>query len=133
MARVLIVDDSESQRYSLQKLMQEWGHEILLAEGGEQAIDIASQEMPDIILMDVVMPGMNGFQTTRKLSRNETTRHIPVIFVTTRDQETDRFWGMRQGAAAYITKPVNPELLSSAITSTSDGPAGISIAKPGTC
>jgi twitching motility two-component system response regulator PilH len=116
MARVLIVDDSESQRYSLQKLMQEWGHETLLAEGGEQAIDIASQEMPDIILMDVVMPGMNGFQTTRKLSRNESTRHIPVIFVTTRDQETDRFWGMRQGAAAYITKPVNPELLSSAIT-----------------
>jgi twitching motility two-component system response regulator PilH len=116
MARVLIVDDSASQRYSLEKLMQSWGYETLTAEDGQQALEIATAELPDIILMDVVMPGMSGFQTTRQLSRNEHTCNIPVIFVTTRGEETDRFWGMRQGAAAYITKPVNPDLLSTAIT-----------------
>jgi twitching motility two-component system response regulator PilH len=115
-ARILIVDDSEAQRFSLHNLVQEWGHEPLLAEDGEQALDIASQELPDIILMDVVMPGMNGFQTTRRLSQDERTSNIPVIFVTMRGEETDRFWGLRQGAAAYVTKPVNPEQLSSAIT-----------------
>ncbi len=116
MARVLIVEDSEAQRYNLQQLVQGWGHETVVAEDGPSALRVARESTPDIILMDVVMPGMSGFQTARQLSRDEATQHIPVIFVTTRDAETDRFWGMRQGASAYITKPVNPEHLNSAIS-----------------
>ena len=116
MARVLIVDDSHAQIYSLKKLIEEWGHETLSAESGDQALQIARQEQPNVILMDIVMPGMNGFQTARILSRDQTTHSIPVIFVSNRDGEADRVWGMRQGATAYITKPVKPEQLWLAIS-----------------
>lgn len=116
MAKVLIVDDSRVSRYTLRKLVENWGHEVLVAKNGEQAIEIAREQKPEIILMDIVMPGMNGYQAKRKLARDETTSHIPVIFVSIRSEETDRIWGLRQGAAAYVTKPVNPEVLLSAIT-----------------
>ncbi len=116
MAKVLIVDDSRVYRYSLRKLVQDWGHEVIIAKNGEQAIEIAREQNPEIILMDIVMPGMNGYQAKRQLARDEATSHIPVIFVSTRSEETDRIWGLRQGAAAYVTKPVKPEILLSAIT-----------------
>jgi len=116
MAKVLIVDDSPAQVYSLKKLVEDWGHETLTAENGDQALQIARDELPNVILMDVVMPGMNGFQAARKLSQDQATHSIPVIFVSIKDEEVDRIWGMRQGATAYITKPVNPEVLLSAIT-----------------
>jgi twitching motility two-component system response regulator PilH len=116
MAKVLIVDDSPSQVFTLKKLVEDWGHETLTAESGAQAMQIARQEQPNVILMDVVMSGMSGFQATRKLSRDQATRAIPVIFVSIRDGEADRVWGMRQGAIAYVTKPVNPEKLLTAIT-----------------
>jgi len=116
MAKVLIVDDSRVYRYSLRKLVKDWGHEVIIAKNGEQAIEIAREQNPEIILMDIVMPGMNGYQAKRQLARDEATSHIPVIFVSTRSEETDRIWGLRQGAAAYVTKPVKPEILLSAIT-----------------
>lgn len=116
MAKVLIVDDSPTQIFTLKTLVQEWGHEALTAENGAQAIEIAHQEQPDVILMDIIMPGMSGFQATRKLSRDPATRAIPVIFVSTKDGEADRVWGMRQGAIGFVTKPINPELLFTAIT-----------------
>jgi twitching motility two-component system response regulator PilH len=116
MAKVLIVDDSPSQIFTLKKLVEDWGHETLTAESGAQAMQIARQEQPNVILMDVVMSGMSGFQAARKLSRDQATRTIPVIFVSIRDGEADRVWGMRQGAIAYVTKPVNPEKLLTAIT-----------------
>ena len=116
MAKVLIVDDSRVYRYSLRRLMKDWGHEVLTAKNGEEAIEIAREETPELILMDIVMPGMNGYQAKRKLARDESTSHIPVIFVSTRDEETDKAWGLRQGASAYVTKPVKPEVLQSAIT-----------------
>ncbi len=116
MAKVLIVDDSPAQIFTLKKLVEDWGHETLTAENGDQALEIARQELPNVILMDIVMPGMSGFQTTRKLSKDQTTHSIPVIFVSTKDGEADRVWGMRQGATAYITKPVNPETLLTAIS-----------------
>lgn len=116
MAKVLIVDDSLAQIFSLKKLLEEWGHETLSAENGDQALQMARQEQPNVILMDIVMPGMDGFSTARKLSRDQTTNRIPVIFVSNRDGEADRVWGMRQGATAYVTKPVNPELLLIAIS-----------------
>ena len=116
MATVLIVDDSPAQVFSLQKLVEEWGHKTLAAQSGDEALQIAREELPDVILMDVVMPGMSGFQTARKLTRDLATRSIPVIFVSIKDDEADRIWGMRQGATAYITKPVNPDILLSAIS-----------------
>lgn len=116
MARVLIVDDSPAQVFTLKKLVEDWGHETLIAKSGAEALDIARQEQPNVILMDIVMPGMSGFQTTRKLSRDLATHSIPVILVSTKDDEADRIWGLRQGATAYVTIPVNPELLFTAIS-----------------
>ena len=102
--------------FTLKKLIEDWGHEALTAENGDQALQIARDELPNVILMDIVMPGMSGFQATRKLSKDQITHGIPVIFVTTKDGEADRIWGMRQGATAFVTKPVDPEILMNAIT-----------------
>ncbi len=115
MAKVLIVDDSETQLYSLQQIVEGAGHQAVTAINGEEGVEKAIKEVPDLILMDVVMPGLNGFQATRKISKEKTTADIPVIFVTTKDQETDRIWGMRQGASAYITKPIDKSVLLDAI------------------
>lgn len=117
MVKVLIVDDSPAQIFRLKSLVEAWGHETLIAENGNQALEMAQQNQPDVILMDIIMPGMSGFQATRTLSKDPATRTIPVIFVSTKDGESDRVWGMRQGAIGFVTKPVNPELLQSAITS----------------
>ena len=111
MARILIVDDSPSQLLGIQRIVEKLGHEILTATDGAAGVEAARAELPDLVLMDVVMPNLNGFQATRTLARDEATRHIPVILVTTKDQDTDRMWGMRQGAKAYITKPFNENAL----------------------
>jgi twitching motility two-component system response regulator PilH len=116
MSKVLIVDDSPAQLYSLRRLVEQAGHQALVAESGEQALEVAAIEHPAVILMDIVMPGMSGYQATRKLGRAESTRHIPVIFVSSRDGEADREWGLRQGAREYVTKPVNPSTLLTAIS-----------------
>ncbi len=116
MAKVLIVDDSPASIFILKELVEEWGHVALTAENGHQAVEIANKEQPNVILMDIVMPGMSGFQAKRKLSKDRATQGIPVIFVSMKDDEADRIWGMRQGASAYVTKPVNPETLLSAIS-----------------
>jgi len=111
MARVLIVDDSPSQLMGMKRIIEKLGHEILTAEDGALGVEAAKRELPDLILMDVVMPNLNGFQATRSISKEPSTSHIPIILVTTKDQETDRVWGMRQGAKAYLTKPVNEAAL----------------------
>ena len=115
MSKVLIVDDSPAQLFSLRKIVEAAGHQAVVAETGERALEVAQLEHPEVILMDIVMPGMSGYQATRRLGRDESTRSIPVIFVTSRVNETDRVWGMRQGARGYLTKPVNPAILLSAI------------------
>ena len=112
MARILIVDDSPSQLLGIQRIVEKLGHQILTATDGAAGVETAKAELPDLVLMDVVMPNLNGFQATRTLARDEATRHIPVILVTTKDQDTDRVWGMRQGAKAYITKPFSEDELS---------------------
>ncbi|MEX0180299.1 MULTISPECIES: twitching motility response regulator PilH [unclassified Stenotrophomonas] len=112
MARILIVDDSPSQLLGIQRIVEKLGHQILTATDGAAGVETAKAELPDLVLMDVVMPNLNGFQATRTLARDEVTRHIPVILVTTKDQDTDRMWGMRQGAKAYITKPFSEDELS---------------------
>lgn len=111
MAKVLIVDDSPSQLMGMRRIVEKLGHEIVTAEDGAQGVEVAKREIPDLILMDVVMPNLNGFQATRSISKEPATAHIPIILVTTKDQETDKVWGMRQGAKAYLTKPVNEAAL----------------------
>ncbi|MNK35029.1 Response regulator PleD [compost metagenome] len=112
MARILIVDDSPSQLLGIQRIVEKLGHEILTATDGAAGVEAAKAQLPDLVLMDVVMPNLNGFQATRTLARDASTKHIPVILVTTKDQDTDRMWGMRQGAKAYITKPFSEDELS---------------------
>lgn len=109
MARILIVDDSPSQLLGIKRIVEKLGHEAFSAEDGAAGVEVAKQELPDLILMDVVMPNLNGFQATRTISKNPETAHIPIILVTTKDQETDKVWGMRQGAKAYVTKPIKEE------------------------
>lgn len=111
MAKVLIVDDSEAHLYTMSKIVEGEGHEVITAGGGEEGVQAAITHHPDLILMDVVMPDLNGFQATRKISKNASTANIPIVMVTTKDQETDRIWGMRQGASAYLTKPVDKKSL----------------------
>ena len=125
MARILIVDDSPSQLLGIQRIVEKLGHESITAEDGAAGVEVAKRELPDMVLMDVVMPNLNGFQATRTLSREATTRHIPVILVTTKDQDTDRMWGLRQGAKAYLTKPFSEDELAEVIErifNTSDAP-----------
>ncbi|HSN00910.1 MAG TPA: twitching motility response regulator PilH [Rudaea sp.] len=107
MARILIVDDSPSQLVGLKRIVEKLGHQVVTAEDGSAGVEAAKREVPDLILMDVVMPNLNGFQATRTISKEPKTSHIPIVLVTTKDQETDRVWGIRQGAKAYVTKPVN--------------------------
>jgi len=112
MARILIVDDSPSQLMGIRRIVEKLGHEALTAEDGAAGVEAAKRELPDLILMDVVMPNLNGFQATRSITREPTTKHIPIVLVTTKDQDTDRVWGMRQGAKAYITKPFSESELA---------------------
>jgi twitching motility two-component system response regulator PilH len=116
MPKVLIVDDSPAQLYGLRRIVESGGHQAVIADSGEEALRLAANERPEVILMDIVMPGMSGYQAARKLSKSESTRHIPVIFVSARSGEADRAWGLRQGAREYVTKPVNQNALLSAIS-----------------
>jgi len=114
-SRILVVDDSPTERFFISELLVKNGYLVSMAESGEEAVVQAKQTLPDLIVMDVVMPGMNGYQATRMISKEEATKHIPVIMCTTKGQETDKVWGMRQGAKAYLVKPVKPEDLLSQI------------------
>jgi len=115
MAKILIVDDSQTQIQSLMKILKKNGHETITAEDGDSAVTVARDELPDLILMDVVMPGLNGFQATRHITKTEGTQHIPVIILSSKDQETDKVWAERQGASGYIIKPASEDELMSLI------------------
>ncbi len=115
MANVLIVDDSPTETHQMTAMLKKNGHSVAVAESGQDGVTCAEREQPDVILMDVVMPVMNGFQATRQLSKSGKTSHIPVIIVSAKDQETDRVWGLRQGAKAFLTKPITEKELISTI------------------
>jgi twitching motility two-component system response regulator PilH len=104
--KVLIVDDSKTERHVLSEMLQKNGYAVFTAENGTEALSKADAIQPDVILMDVVMPGTSGFQATRSICRNEGTKHIPIIICSSKSQETDKIWGLRQGAREYLVKPV---------------------------
>ena len=113
--KILLVDDSKTELYVLSELLTKKGYKVRTAENGEEAMRRLQEDKPDLILMDVVMPGQNGFQLTRAITRDPAFADVPVIICTSKNQETDRVWGMRQGARDYVVKPVNPEELLSKI------------------
>lgn len=104
---ILVVDDSKTELLFLKDLLSRNGYEVRTAENAEQAFAHIGQALPDLILMDVVMPGQNGFQLTRTITRHPEYGKVPVFLCTSKSQETDRVWGMRQGARDYVTKPVD--------------------------
>lgn len=113
MSHILIVDDSPTETYVLKCLFENQGYRVSEACSGNEGVAVAEVQKPDLIIMDVVMPGVNGFQATRELKRNTQTTHIPIIIYSSKDQITDRMWAMRQGATAYMIKPTpKDELLS---------------------
>lgn len=121
--KILVVDDSKTELMVLSDLLGKNGYTVSTAENADEAFRRLGEEKPDLILMDVVMPNLNGFQATRAIAKDPETGHIPIILVTTKDQETDKVWGMRQGAKAYLTKPFSEVELSDAILKTIGGGA----------
>ena len=111
MTRILVVDDSPTQMMGVTKILQKHGIEIITAEDGEEAVSKASSELPDLILMDVVMPNLNGFQATRQITKNADTQHIPVIMLTAKTEEDNVIRGLESGADDYLTKPFSPREL----------------------
>src|SRR5688572_9100489 len=111
MARLVIVDDSESQVGTMVEALKNEGHGVMTVTDGESGVKYAKSQKPDLVLMDIVMPGLNGFQATRQITHDPQTSHIPVVLITTKSQETDRVWGTRQGAKAFLVKPIPDDVL----------------------
>jgi twitching motility two-component system response regulator PilH len=111
MQLVLIVDDSPTELHVMQTALQRHGYRTAAASDGAEGVRLARAMNPDLIFMDVVMPGMNGYQATRALVNDPKTRSIPIVMVTSKGQETDKIWGLRQGAVDYMVKPVTPDQL----------------------
>ena len=115
MPTILIADDSASETALITKVVQDLGHNSFAVTDGEQALEQAGKIKPDLILLDVVMPKVDGFNTCRKLKKNPETAGIPVIMVSSKNQESDQFWAERQGANGYVIKPFTPETLAGTI------------------
>ncbi|MBT3505557.1 MAG: response regulator [Piscirickettsiaceae bacterium] len=111
MALILIADDSPTEVFILKKISEKHQHQIIIAEDGNQAIALTHSKKPHLIVMDVIMPNLNGFQTTRHLSKDPKTSDIPIVIVSSKDQESDKLWGLRQGAKGYLGKPITEALL----------------------
>ncbi|HEY9130824.1 MAG TPA: response regulator [Dyella sp.] len=115
MANILIIDDSPTDVRVFTTLLERAGHRVESIGNAEEGIERVRAELPDLVIMDVIMPGMNGFQATRTLTRDPVTAGVPIVMITTKSMETDRVWGLRQGARAFITKPVNEKELLACI------------------
>ena len=117
MAKVLVVDDSPTQVHFFKGMLEGLGHDVIIADNGRDGVALASAEQPDLVLMDIVMPDMNGFQATRQICRGQDTQHIPVVIISSKSQEADKVWGERQGPKGYITKPVDQQELVTLMSS----------------
>ena len=117
MTLVLVVDDSPTEQHIFCEMLEKNGFDTIVASDGEEAIATAERTQPQAIVMDIVMPGMNGFQATRKLTKSPSTCSIPVVIVSSKGMETDRIWGLRQGASDYLVKPIESEQLVTAVKS----------------
>lgn len=111
MNRILLVEDSPTQAYTTTKMLEKNGYTVIHVKNGQDAVNCAMEQSPDLVLMDIVMADGNGFEATRKLARNENTRGIPVVMLSSKDQATDRLWAQRQGAKDYLVKPVREQEL----------------------
>ena len=111
MALILIADDSPTEVFMLKKILEKHKHQIIIAEDGKQAIELTHNKKPNLIVMDVIMLNLNGFKTTRHLTKDPQTSDIPIVIVSSKDQESDKLWGLRQGAKGYLGKPITEELL----------------------
>jgi twitching motility two-component system response regulator PilH len=114
-ANILIIDDSPTDVRVFTTLLEGAGHAVSAVSTAEEGIERVRADLPDLVIMDVIMPGMNGFQATRTLTRDPATSNVPIVMITTKSMETDRVWGLRQGARAFITKPVNEKELLTCI------------------
>jgi len=117
-ALILIVDDSPTEVHVMKKALESSGYRTATAGDGQEGIRLAREMHPDLIFMDILMPGMNGYQATRQLVNDPDTRKIPIVMVTSKGLETDRIWGLRQGAVDYMVKPVTPDKLVEKAQST---------------
>ena len=115
MALILVVEDSPTQTYSLKKLLTKHGHEVITAVDGAEGVELARIMLPDLILMDILLPKVDGFQATRVLTRDVHTSHIPIVVISNKTMETDIAWGKRQGAKRYFTKPINENELMATV------------------
>lgn len=113
--KILVVDDSPTEIFQFKELLEGMGHSVLTAQNGREGVAMAEAEQPDLVLMDIVMPDVNGFQATRQICHGAATAQIPVIIVSSKDQDTDKVWGQRQGARGYLTKPVDAAALLAVI------------------
>jgi twitching motility two-component system response regulator PilH len=114
-ATILIIDDSPTDVRVFTTLLERAGHQVAAVSTAEEGIERVRADLPGLVIMDVIMPGMNGFQATRTLTRDPKTQDVPIVMITTKSMETDRVWGLRQGARAFITKPVNEKELLACI------------------
>ncbi len=117
MADILLIEDSPTDAHAYGAVLRSNGHDVRTASSGEEGMEMAQTHAPDVIIMDIVMPGVNGFQATRELRRRSDTSSIPIIMMSTKDQETDRIWGLRQGAFDYLVKPVKKRALLQCVDS----------------
>jgi twitching motility two-component system response regulator PilH len=111
MKRILLVEDSTTQAFFTSRVLERNGYEVIVASNGDEGIEYAKQMSPDLVIMDVVLPGANGFQATRAITNGVKTKHIPVVMLSSKDQTADKVWALRQGAINYLVKPVREEEL----------------------
>lgn len=116
MGKILVVEDNPIDMAAVSEIVETAGHSVVKAEDGETGVIVAKEEKPDLIVLDIVLPGMNGFQVCRELKTTAETENIKVIMLTTKDQDSDKFWGMKQGADEYLTKPVDADALTAMVT-----------------
>ncbi|MCA9170029.1 MAG: response regulator [Planctomycetales bacterium] len=120
--RTLVVDDSPSSLRATSEVLQAAGFDVQTACEGEEAVSMVQQILPDVVVLDIILPKKTGFQVCREIKTDPATRHVPVVLLSSKSQEADRFWGQRQGADAYLTKPVDPAELVAIVRAVGAGP-----------